>query len=329
MKWIKKKIRHFISTLMVALYNTEQTTLSNKGGYIGEDVKHSKTMEEQDMLQDLIQGRITLEVKNLRWRMYKVLEASANALATRTVNEKGEEDFKVTYIDRSQELRKVKTDDDTYPLVMVVDNSLKSKGIHQTLDTDAIKSTDKTDNNMVEDFTRPEEKSSVLGEISAEEYFSHIKGDCKVKIGRDFSPKFEIEKYAKKINIKRVDDVEMLLEFYISKYPNEYDRKSNVLIKQIQKIDQNPRASTLIDFDTVSFVTYNDLGVDNNLHYEFIDLQYVEMTEFDGNFVLKFSAEVSIDGVSQVEEFRMVELDEKYENKEVREESCANYTLYM
>jgi len=326
MKWIKKKLRMFMSTLMVALYNTEQTTLSNKGGYIGEDVNHSKTMEEQDLLQDLIQGRITLEVKNLRWRMYKVLEASANALATRTMNEKGEEGFKVTYIDRSQELRKIKTDDDTYTIEMVIDNRLKPKGIHQTLDTDAIKSTDKVTNEMK---VENEEESVVLGEITADEYFSHIKGNTKVKLERDFLPKFEIEKYTNKVIVKTVDNEHKLLEFYISKYSNEYDRKSNVLIKQIQKIDKNPRVSTLIDFDTVSFSTYNDLGVANNLYYKFIDIRYINTTEFDGYYVLKFNANVSVDGKSQVEEFRMEELDRKYEMKEVRDESTTNYTLYI
>tara|TARA_R110000868_G_scaffold203969_9_gene451986 strand:- start:10988 stop:11914 length:927 start_codon:yes stop_codon:yes gene_type:complete len=308
---------------MVALYNTEQTTLSQKGGYIGEDVTHTKTMEQQNLLQDLIQGRITLEVMNLRWRMYKVLEASANALATRTVNEKGEEAYKVTYIDRTQELRKVKTDDNTYPLEMVIDNSLKSKGVHQTLDTKAIKSTDKTSNKM------EEEQSAVLGEITAEEYFSHIKGDIKIKITRDFTPKFEIEKYAKKLNVKKIDNENKVLEFYISKYPIEHDRKSTVLLNQIQKIDANPRASTLIDFNSVSFITYNDLGVGDNLRYEFDGLRYIQTTEFDGNYVLKFMANIVTNGESQVEEFRMEELDKKYEMKEVREESSTNYTLYV
>lgn len=325
MNWIKRKLRNFISTLMMALYNTEQATLSQKADGMGEDINHIKQMEEDDVMQDLIQGRITLEVKRLRWRMYKVLEASANALATKTVNEDGEEEFKVSFIDKRKELRKVKTDDDDdYLLDMVVNNRPNPKGIHETLDTDAIKSTDKKANEI-----EGEEETAVLGEITADEYFSHVKGERKIKIKRGIRPKFEIEKYAKKMNVKNIDDEYKMLEFYISRYPNEYDRRSSVLVKQIQKIDQNPRASTLVDIDEVSFVTYGDLGVDDNLKYEYKDVHYIKTVEFDGYYVLKFGADISIDGESIVEEFRMEELDKKYENKEVREESTAHYSSFL
>ena len=87
--WIKKIFRRIATYLMIALYNTEKTSLSQQGGYMGEDVGHYQSVTQGTMLDDLLRGRVTQEVKTLRWRMYKVLAASASVKVVPMKDEDG------------------------------------------------------------------------------------------------------------------------------------------------------------------------------------------------------------------------------------------------
>tara|TARA_R110000868_G_scaffold229701_3_gene482795 strand:- start:820 stop:1791 length:972 start_codon:yes stop_codon:yes gene_type:complete len=321
---MKKLLRRFMTTLMLALYNTEKSSLAQNNTAMGADVGHEQSVNQGTMLDDLMHGRVTVEVMNLRWRIYKVLEAASNIRINHTMDADGNVTYKSQTYDRSKELKKIKVDDfDSYPLEMVIDNTPKPKESHESFNGDKVLETDKRTNEIEGgDATR------VLGEVSSDEYFTMVQSEIKVKIGRTHPPKFNLEKYTRKLNVRGIDADTKLLEFYVSKYPNEYDRRSDVFIKNVLKIDENPRISSIIDFDTVSFITYNDSGVGNNRLYEYDNLVYDKTVEFDGSYIVKMKAKVVTDGESQVEQYRMTELDEKYENNERRnEDSNSTYTL--
>ena len=61
--WLLKVGRRITTYLMLALYNTEKTSLSQQGNYMGEDVGHYQSVNQGTMLDDLINGRVTQEVK--------------------------------------------------------------------------------------------------------------------------------------------------------------------------------------------------------------------------------------------------------------------------
>ena len=309
---------------MIALYNTEQSSLNQRTTAMGQDVGHEQSVNQGTMLDDLINGRVTVEVMNLRWRIYKVLEAASNVRVIHSVNSKGEVTYKNESYDRSKELRKIKVDDhDDYKLEMAIDNKPKPKESHEAFNGDSVLETDKR-SNEIEDGS----ETKVIGEISADEFFTMIQSEIKLKIDRSTPPKFKLEKYTKKLNVRGIDNETKLLEFYVSKYPDEYDRRTNVFIKDVLKINDNPRHSSIIDFDSISFATYNDSGVGNNRFFKYDNLVYDKTIEFDGYYVIKMKATVVTDGESMVEKYRMTDLDEKYDNNERREEaSDSAYTL--
>ncbi|NIQ16662.1 MAG: hypothetical protein GTO02_20430, partial [Candidatus Dadabacteria bacterium] len=51
----------------------------------------------------------------------------------------------------------------------------------------------------------------------------------------------EIEKYAKKLYVRDIDGENKLLEFYLSKYEDEFDGKTKLLISEIKKAINNPK----------------------------------------------------------------------------------------
>jgi hypothetical protein len=77
-----------------------------------------------------------------------------------------------------------------------------------------------------------------------------------------------------------------------------------------------PEKSTIIEFEGVNFITYKSMGANDFLEFEYDNISYDKIIEYNGFYVVKFIGTVKIDGRDILDEHRMVELDKKYENKE-------------
>jgi hypothetical protein len=314
--WLKKKT----AMLALAMGNIEKNVLSQNGETLSSDVTQTRRHTQGQLMDSLVNGVITEEVQNLRWRMYKALEASKDYKTTILKDEDGnplvDEDgnfvTKTRKVDRSKLLENVKLDTfDIYPLEMVIDNaeitlSVK-EGMAQFSSEKPIQNKDLSGNTI----------SATHGVITAKES-TVIKPERPINIIRDSLSKFSIENFTEKLNIRKISETERLLEFYVSKYPDEYNRTSRLFISDIKKAINNPRQSSILDIKGVSFITYNTLGVNDFLEYEFNISSFSKIIEFGGHYVIKFIGEVTLNGKCIIEEHRMEELDKKYKNKEKR-----------
>jgi hypothetical protein len=140
-----------------------------------------------------------------------------------------------------------------------------------------------------------------------------------LSITRENRPKFELEKYTKTLHVKKINHKEFLLEFFISKYPTQFDKKSDFFLSDIKKfISQPTRYNSTVDINTVSFVTNNTVGAPDFLEFEYTIQKFDKIVEFNEFYVVKFISEVTIEAKSIIDKFRNEELDEKYKNKEKR-----------
>jgi hypothetical protein len=146
----------------------------------------------------------------------------------------------------------------------------------------------------------------------------NTKQETPIVINREIIPKFRLEDYTKKLYIKSIDDDYKLLEFFISLYVDPYDRKTNLLLSNIKKAIANPRVSDLLDINEVVFISNNTLGSKNFLEYHYDVVNFVKITEFDGNYVIKFKCKNTMNGVSTIEQYADKDLDDRYKNKEKR-----------
>lgn len=144
------------------------------------------------------------------------------------------------------------------------------------------------------------------------------KQEVPILITRNITPRFKIEDYAKKLYIKNIDGDTKLLEFFISKYVDIYDKKTTFLINNIKKSMVNPRVSDLLDITGVVFITNNTLGSKNFLEYQYEVIKFDKIVDFDGNYVIKFICKPTVNGVNTIEQYSDEELDKKYDNKEIR-----------
>ena len=52
----------------------------------------------------------------------------------------------------------------------------------------------------------------------------------------------------------------------------------------------------MLDISKVYFITNNTIGADDFYLYQYTDLVFDKIIEFDGNYVIKFKAKVEING---------------------------------
>jgi hypothetical protein len=290
--WLKSQ---FLA-LILALVNVEKNALKQNGGNLSDDVGQEQQIQQNQFLQDLIQGRVTQEVKFLRWRIFKILETIQGKDITVKENADGTVNYTAKDKNYSHKLKKIKTDpSDTNELELVVDN-LTDTTMGQLDILDA-----KNEN------------------INASEHDSLVKPESKIKIRHTYPSKFRLEKYVKKMNVRTIDGETKLLELYVTSYPDEFDRLHKMFMIELKKTVANPRASNIIELDTISFVTNKDLGTVDNRLFEFDNIKYYKIVEFDGHYVIKFKTNVKTYGHSIIEQFREHELDMRYENMESKD----------
>lgn len=305
-KWLKDKI----TVLSVAMANVEKNALGQRAEALSDDVNHVRRNTEGQLADSLIQGEVTQEVMDLRWRTYKILKET-DGLTSEIVGY-DEDGFPITRTykkDKTKGLENVKLDKyDSYQIEMCLFNDEITLSISDTLGTKYVEGK--------EESIKVKKDENAVGSISGDKYFAFYKPKRHITVERNFAPKFEIETYTKKLIVRYIDEETRLLEFYVSKYPDEYKKTSKFFLKEIEKAIKNPISVNMLDLSKVSFITNGVIGSDDFLLYQYTNLVFDKIIEFDGNYVVKFKANIDINGEDILEKHRQEELDKKYENKE-------------
>ena len=314
MSALKKWFKNQVIALTMSMTNVEKNMLGQGGGsQLSEDVtaKHLRHMQGT-LLDALMRGEVTQEVKDLRWRMYKVDQAASNMKA-KFVRKNNEMVYMGTEeVSHEDLLSRIKVDTfDNYPLEMVVKNTEIALGVIETI----------YGAQMAQQYVSGDTvlNTATINGISSKDHGATVKGELPIKIERQFFPKFYLEKFTKKLVIRKIDDTKKLLEFYVNKYPDEYNTTSNFFVNEIKKVIENgPQNSNFLQFDEVGFVTNKTIGVGDSLLYTYNVLSFDKIIEFDGNYVIKFICEVSTNGEFILEQYVEAELEEKYNKKAAR-----------
>lgn len=304
--------------LSLAMANVEKNSLSQIGDSIESNVNQERRHTQGTLLDGMIHGELTQEVMDFRWRMYKIMKASEGLKATITEYVKDEEgnELPVTVlskVDKKRGLKKIKLDTfDDYELEMVVDNTELSVGKDESISNDFLNIHEKP----IMSVNEFGEEVATHGEISSDAYFASTKTNLPIMVNRTFIPKFEIEDFTKKLHVRKINETDRLLEFYVSMYPNEDVKNNNLFINQLKKVIENPSMTPFLDIKEVNFITHKTLGAYDFLEYKYEIIKLDKIVTFNGNYVIKYIAKTIIDGNDIMEEYRRTELDEKYANKE-------------
>jgi hypothetical protein len=315
MRKIKEWARKKAAMISLSFSNVEKNAFGQGGESLSSDVNQVQRHTQGQLADSLMNGEITQEVMNLRWRTYKVLRQSEGLISEVTgYDEDGYPIVKTTKVDKKKLLSKITTEPtDNFSLEIVLDNEEITNSVNDIIN-----------NKYIEVSETPELNTDNLGNvtgathgiISGEEYFATFKSEKPIVITREFFPKFNIETYTKKLHVKTINETEKLLEFYISKYPDADNKRSALFINEMKKAINNPMLSNMLEIKDVSFTTYKTIGCDDFLYYEYEIVSLDKIVEFNEFYVVKFRANVVVEAEDILEQHRIAELDKKYENKE-------------
>jgi hypothetical protein len=294
-KIIRNLILNGFFKLSLMLVNVEKLILKKSNS--GSTKKNNPESIRGLLSEYLIRGEITKEVKSLRWRMYKILSNDKKNVFKVTGYDKDDMPIIETFSnDFKKTLSKIKIDDtDDYKLELVFYNDDILPTLVDTINTYNL--SDIKNSNSIRKPKKP------------------------LMVYRKFLSSFNIEDYTKKVNIRTINNEEKMIEFYIKKYSE--DKKTNKLIKELSNLlNLNNQSEALLfkfnslDIDSVEFVSNKTIGCDDLLLFKY-DIQKIDkIIEFDGYYVIKYIANVEINGESIVKKFEDAELESKYERKE-------------
>lgn len=307
--WFKNQITRF----MISTANVEKNAFGQTKETLESDVSIVQRHTQGQLADSLVNGEVTQEVLNLKWRTYKILKATEGVKSTIIgYDEDNMPIVKTTKKSNKAGLKKIKLDDfDDYKLEMVLDNSeitLNTTDIlgnkHLEILDDVLENYD-DDGNLI---------SVGHANIGSNELSIIEKGERPIKIIRQEYSNFLLENFTKKLNIRKIKKDERLLEFYVSMYPDEYNKNSKLFLSSVKKVI-NGKRETFLEFDGVEFLTYKTIGADDFLLYNYEIIGFDKIIEFNGFYVIKFKAKLIIDGQDILEEHKVNELEKKYENK--------------
>ena len=310
MNWIKNKIAGFL----ISVANVEKNSFSQGNNSLSDDITKHSEKETGTLMNSLKNNIITQEVLDLRWRMYKVIQETDSLTTQITGYEAdGTPITKTIKKDVKKGLKKIPMDTyDSYPLEFVIPN-----------DEIVTSGNDVMDNKHIEIFNKPtinlDEEGLIIsathGEINGKEYYITNKTENPIIISSENSRRFFLERFTKKLNVRYISENEKLLEFYVSMYPDTYNRTSRLFISEIKKIINDNKKSDIIDINNVDFITYKAIGVNDFLEYKYEIQSFDKIIEYNGSYVIKFIAKPIINGEDITVKFIQDELENKYKNK--------------
>jgi hypothetical protein len=284
MGWFKNNV----VALSMALNNVEKNSLSQEKNSLAEDTSHNVEKDSHSLLVGLKNGVVNEEVKRLRWRQYKILQA-LDDYKIDIVGEYEDEDgnmrniTKTTKINNREKLSKVIVDSyDDYKLEI----SLNNKEIYHIDDTNKTQQINKIESNVI--------------------------------LTKNSFPRVNIENFITKLNVRAIDENKKMVEFYVSKYENKDIPFSRIFINELLKVQKDKLSSNILDIKEIEFTSDsgNAIGVDDFMKFKYEVINFDKIIEFDGNYVIKFICNVLVNGENAVNKYIDEELELKYQNKE-------------
>lgn len=267
-----------------------------QGQVSGEDGQEiNQQVKPGGVFADMLEQKVTKEVEEMRDKYYRVLKEADLykpddlTLTEETIkNEKGEEETILIF--KGGVKKKSKED------------FIRKPPVYETEDTRVI---------LIQDIKYFEKESSFNNAYIPTGLYDY---DTNITIERDFTPRFEIEKFAKKLVIRKGENPDRsFIDIYMPTEASQFGKIDAILVSNLYTIfkERNFRLD-ITDFDKLSFYTDHAWNSHDFCEYSYDDIKMVDINVFDGSFVLTFDANVILEGKDLSEKFKTSELDEKY-----------------
>lgn len=262
MKKLWLKIRIFFVYLFQGLYNADKIAFSaQKDGLDSLVGGIEQEVEKNSVYKDLLRGELTQEVIELRHEMYF-------------------------------------TERESHKYVYAGNGTVKKMNNIFDIPSTSIEQSDGNKIILIQPNKEdPESLSAYNLDNNTADYMKTIKWDFGTKtkrhfnicIERDFLPRYAIERYATQLVLKESPvNGKNVIDIYIPKYRKQFDNIQKMFLKEMEKIYMGETRTEILDFKAIWFITNNAYGVDNSIYYEFDNILFDNIIEFDGNYIFRF-----------------------------------------
>jgi hypothetical protein len=87
----------------------------------------------------------------------------------------------------------------------------------------------------------------------------------------------------------------------------------------VKRIKDNGLKSDILDIKGVSFTTSHAWGVNDMLEYSFKDIEFTDVTEFDGHYIIHYNAKAEKEGYDITSAYYNGNMEKKYREKEKKD----------
>ncbi|MCD8206316.1 MAG: hypothetical protein LUD72_00095 [Bacteroidales bacterium] len=303
--------------LVFGMGKTEEEMLTQLGGATGKDgASVDQKVTTNSLAMALLRGELTQEVEELVYRTYLVnREAKKYSYVAPTVA------FKKDKIEKAREEAVKKLGEEKAE--ELIKETFGNKFAKKYTNLPPYENEEGYEVVLVQDNVAIEK--SIRGEIqegmgSEGGWNENAPLDYTLKVQRSFRPRYRIETFATKLVARKLDDTHHLLDLYVSIYPKADDPKnsgfvSKGFIREVEKIKDKGLRSDITDIERISFTTYKAAKVEDLLEYEYDNLAFKGVSEYDGSYILHFKGRLVKDAVDLVAKHYSKTMDEKYKTK--------------
>lgn len=287
---MKNKKNKLVTGLMLGLEAAGNEMFSQNHAITGGNIMQVK--EVAGSLSEALQkGEITQEVKDLRYRMYKVLDGADKYYYN--INDDGS----LTY--RSGKKPADLYEKDGEKLILLQD--------------------------VPETFGNTNETLSLFGsgddirDVKFTEFNMHTSKTNYLTMKRAFKARYDLEKYVKKLALKQTDDGNYICELYITIYKDFIDNIQPMFINEIDKLYNNKKYNNdILEIETIEFLTFNPrYGQFNNTLYtlKVLSVESIIRLEEKGVYVLRYNIAPVTIGELLTNKYFEKDLEERYNNR--------------
>ena len=193
---IRHRFRNFMIGLSFALKRTEDTMLRQEGAADNVGIGDEQEVNENRVSKALLKGEVTQEVKNLRYRTYKVDEEAKETeyySPLKAIKRDKQDNRHIKY---------KKPDDCT--LILIQPNKQECESVYAA----------------IKEYENKEKETKQFT----------------IKIKRNFVPRFRLEEYTRRLALFSRPDGSTVADFYISKYPDPSEFKAKAFIREVKEV---------------------------------------------------------------------------------------------
>ena len=283
MKKVFKYLKFLWFGLILGMKKTEDETFHLNGNELDTGSTVNQNVSEHSVAKALLRGEVTQEVVDLRYRTYEVARESAH----------------YTYFSPTL-AKKKKLNDNKF---VKIENDEKREVV-----------------TIQENKQEVETVTDTLLRIGDDGKYVDRAKQYNIVMERDGTTRFKLEQFAKKVVVKKGDtDTEAILDVYVSKYPDDKVFISKAFVHEIERIKNQKIRSDVTNITRLSFETYKAYKLDDMIRFEFGDLKFECVIEYDGDYVIRFVAKIIDGGTDMTKEFYSERMAKKYAEKAPKE----------